>query len=424
MLTGYRCSVQSRRVCVQFLALLDELDALNVGIVATTSNVSECDDAALRQGRFARRIELRAPSPEHARHILRARIERLFAEPGLLATLTNDFALLLNEAVERSKGLVGAQLERLIDDAALCALRQSSRVEFASFAAALRLELPIAAAEAAVRDAAPPSLGGVDALWRQLFGAVVEPLRDWPSYQRLGAVRTDGVLLHGPSGCGKTVLVEAVARAAALPLVTIRGPELLRAEVGASEQLVRAAFADARAKAPCLLLLDQLDAIARSRDDETSATSEGTSSRVLGCLLTEMDGLVQRDDATSFIVLATTNRLDLLDRAILRPGRFDLLLPVPLPDRVARESILRVHLQRLRYRDDAERDAVVEWAAAAVATAAPPGSTSASLAAVAREAGMNSLRRHLQAVSAVEPAFVERRDVADAVQQVLGSKIG
>jgi transitional endoplasmic reticulum ATPase len=398
--------------------LLDELAEWNVGVVATTSNVDECDDAALRQGRFARRIELRAPLAEHARAIVRVRVERLFADDAALSAA--DIDALLDEVVERSKGLVGAQLERLIDNAALQALHNAARLEFAPFAAALRSELPIAAADAAVRDVAPPSLGGVDELWRQLFGAVVEPLRDWPAYERLGAVRTDGVLLHGPSGCGKTVLVEAVARAAALPLVTIRGPELLRAEVGASEQLVRAAFADARAKAPCLLLLDQIDAIARSRDDEQVASSEGTSGRVLGCLLTEMDGLVQRGGvATSFIVLATTNRLDLLDRAILRPGRFDLLLPVPVPERGARESILRVHLQRLRYRDAAARDELIDWAATAVAAAAPIGCTSASLAAVARETGMNCLRRHLQGASTAEQAFVERRDVVDAARQVL-----
>jgi transitional endoplasmic reticulum ATPase len=186
--------------------LLDELAEWNVGVVATTSNVDECDDAALRQGRFARRIELRAPLAEHARAIVRVRVERLFADDAALSAA--DIDALLDEVVERSKGLVGAQLERLIDNAALQALHNAARLEFAPFAAALRSELPIAAADAAVRDVAPPSLGGVDELWRQLFGAVVEPLRDWPAYERLGAVRTDGVLLHGPSGCGKTVLVE------------------------------------------------------------------------------------------------------------------------------------------------------------------------------------------------------------------------
>lgn len=406
----------SRRVCVHFLALLDALATLNVGVVAATSDANACDPAALRHGRFAHRVELRAPLPEHAQAILRRRLVRLFPADSVDV---GDTELLLTEAVARSKGLVGAQLEQLVDNAALGALRASPVFQFASFAAALRAELPIAA-DAAVRDVAPPLLRGVDELWRQLFVAVVEPLRDWPAFARLGAVRTDGVLLHGPSGCGKSSLVVALARAAALPLITVRGPELIRAEIGASEQLVRKAFAEARSKAPCLLLIDQIDAIARSRDDASAASAEGTSTRVLGCLLTEMDGLVQRDDATSFVVLATTNRVDLVDRAILRPGRFDMLLPVPFPERAAREEILRLHFEALHYGDDAaERERLIAWAARSIAAATPIATSSAALAAVAREAGMNSLRRHIGADGGRVRAHVVAQDIVDAAREQL-----
>lgn len=401
----------TRRVCVRFLAHLDALSTLHVGVVATTADVNACDAALLRHGRLARRVELRAPLPAHARAILQRRMQRLLV--GARLAESAEVEALLDEAVVRSKGLVGAQLEQLVDNAALGALRVAGEFQLAPFAAALRAELPIVA-DVAVRDTAPPVLRGVDDLWRQLFVAVVEPLRDRPAYERLGIARTDGVLLHGPSGCGKSALVEALARAAALPLVTVRGPELIRAEIGASEQLVRRAFADARARAPCLLLIDQLDAIARSRDDENNASSEGTSARVLGCLLTEMDGLLRRDETTGFVVLATTNRLDLLDRAILRPGRFDLLLPVPFPERAAREAILRLHLGALHFSDDVARAELIDWAAAAVAAAAPLGCSSASLAAVAREAGMNSLRRH-----SLVNACVERQDVIDAAASML-----
>ncbi len=406
--------MQSRRVCSHFLTLLDSLNALNVAVVATTSELDACDEAALRHGRFARRLELRAPTSEHARAILQRRLLQLLHGSDL-ATDDVELNALLNECMTRSKGLVGVQLERLIDNAALQTLYTSPQFTFAGFSAALRAELPIIA-DVCVREAAPESIGGLDDVWRQLFVAVVEPLRDWPSYARLGVVKTDGVLLYGPSGCGKSVLVEALARAAALPLITVRGPELLRAEIGASEQLVRRAFEDARAKAPCLLLLDHIDAIARSRDDDSNATSEGTSGRVLGCLLTEMDGLVQRDDASSFIVVATTNRVDLLDRAILRPGRFDLSLAVPFPERDARKQILALHLQRLRFRNDDERVRSIAAASHAIGAGAPFGCTSASLAAVAREAGMNSLRRHFASGS---DAVVEESDLVDAAKTVL-----
>ncbi|MGD0152331.1 MAG: CDC48 family AAA ATPase [Thermacetogeniaceae bacterium] len=345
-----------KRVVAQLLAIMDGLESRGQVIVIAATNIPNALDPALRRpGRFDREIIISVPDQKGRREILHIHTRGM--------PLADDVQL--DEIARDTHGFVGADLEALCKEAAMLALRQvlpklepgldgisldlisDLQVRQQHFIQALAEIEPSATREVFVEipHIDWDELGGLETVKQELREAV-----EWPLYypdllQRLDATPPRGVLLVGPPGTGKTLLARAVATASQANFISIKGPELFSKWVGESEKAVRQVFRTARQAAPCIIFFDEIDALVSRR----GAGSDEVSDRVLGQLLTEMDGI---EGPRGIIVLGATNRLDRLDAALLRPGRFDIVLTLPLPDSRAREQILRIHTRKKRLSAD------------------------------------------------------------------------
>ena len=359
-----------RRVVGQLLTLMDGLSSRERVIVLAATNLADALDPALRRpGRFDREIVFGTPSPEERDDILRV---HLAAAP--LAADADPAGV-----AARAHGYTGADLAALAREAALAALMRAQEAAGSVDALdAAALEIGAADLEAgfartrpsvlsADLNASPPvrweDVGGLDTAKAALTEAVIWPSRHPGAVHRLGLTPPRGILLVGPPGGGKTLLARALATEAGMSLIPGRPAQLLSQHLGEAERAVADLFARARAGAPCLVFFDELDALAPPRGAAGAALD-----RVLAQLLTEMDGL---EDNTGVTVLAATNRADGIDPALTRPGRFDLVLPIGLPDRAARGEILAVHAAGRALGPDADLAAVAAvtegWSGAALA---------------------------------------------------------
>ncbi len=337
-----------RRVVAQLLALMDGLESRgNVIVIAATNIPNTLDPALRRPGRFDREIGISVPDKDGRREILDIHSRGM--------PLADDVRLDRLAAI--THGFVGADLEALGREAAMSALRRlMPDIDFAQasipydklmalevtmddFAAALTEVEPSAIREVftEVPDVGWADVGGLEEVKRLLIEAVEWPLRYGSIFKRAGIRPSKGILLHGPPGTGKTLLAKALARESEVNFIAVKGPQLLSMWVGESERGVREVFRKGRQAAPCILFFDEIDALAPVRG---GAGGNQVTERVVSQLLTELDGI---EDLKSVVVLAATNRLDRLDPALLRPGRFDSLVELPIPDREARLAILRVH---------------------------------------------------------------------------------
>ncbi len=336
-----------RRIVAQLLTLMDGLAGRGEVIVLAATNLPDGIDPALRRpGRFDREIRVDPPDREGRREILAVHTRAMPLGADV------DLAALAAE----THGHVGADLAALCREAAMAALRRAGglslagprmdlaalRVEGRDFQAALREVTPSALREVFVEvpDVRWADVAGVDALRETLVRAVQLPLAQPERFARLGIRPPRGVLLHGRPGTGKTLIARALATEAQAGFISVRGPELLAEWQGASERALREVFARARMASPCIVFFDEIDAIAVRRGGGGGATIE----RMVAQLLTEMDGLTQPG---GLMVLGATNRPDLIDPALLRPGRFDLVLEMPLPDAAARAALLAVHTRAM-----------------------------------------------------------------------------
>jgi transitional endoplasmic reticulum ATPase len=298
----------------------------------------------------------------------------------------------LSELAAATHGYVGADLAALCRESAMAALRRGGllpggaapdlatlRVEPGDFAAALREITPTALREVFVEvpDVRWAEVAGIEPLRETLTRAVQQPLAEPERFARMGVRPPRGVLLHGRPGTGKTLIARALATEAQAGFISVRGPELLTEWQGASERALREIFARARMAAPCIIFFDEIDAIAGRRGSGGGATIE----RMVAQLLTEMDGLTQPG---GLVVLGATNRPDLIDPALLRPGRFDLVIEMPLPDQTGRAAMLAVHLRRMPVASD------IDIAALALAT---EGCVGADIAGLCRLAALAALAR-------------------------------
>jgi transitional endoplasmic reticulum ATPase len=336
-----------KRVVTQLLALMDGIAARGQVIVIGATNRPDALDPALRRpGRFDREIALHAPDARGRLEILRIH--------SLDMPLAADVDLV--EIARITPGFVGADLTALCREAAMAALRRTFpgatliagritldellglAVTMEDFRTALAGLEPSAAREVAVEigQVTWDDIGGLHEIKRTLVETIEWPLRYPDIYSALGLGATRGVLLTGLPGTGKTLIARALATACQANFISVKGPELLSRWVGESERGVRETFARARQVAPCVLFLDELDALAPARGNSFDAVSD----RIIGQLLTELDGIEGR---RGVIVVGATNRPELIDDAVLRPGRFDLLLELPLPDRTARKAIYAIH---------------------------------------------------------------------------------
>ena len=354
------------RIVTQLLALMDGLTRVDsVVIIATTNRVEAVDPAFRRPGRFDREIFVGPPEKLGRREIL-----EIHSREMPLAESAVDF---LDEVARRTHGFVGADLMELCRDAGLSSLRRSTshlkdhraafqissdtlQVTQEDFEMALSEVRPSALRETIISrsNVTWGDIGGLEDVRAELRELVELPMQNAQLLAQMHLAQHAGILLYGPSGTGKTLLAKAIANECGVNFIAVEGPELFTKWLGESEESVRHIFRIARQVAPTVIFFDQLDSIAPIRGDHAGSM---TTERVVNQLLSELDGV---GGLSRVIVIGATNRIDLVDPSILRPGRFGTHLLVPLPDLASRAAILRVHLRDLPYARSADLDAIVE----------------------------------------------------------------
>ena len=375
-----------RRVVAQLLSLMDGLSGRGQVIVIAATNREDAIDPALRRpGRFDREIEIGVPSRMGRKEILEIHTRGMPLQSGF------D----LEKFAAATHGFVGADLAALAREAAMkCLARyvpeleldkpippevlERMRVTEDDFHEALREMEPSAMREVLVEipHTTWKDVGGLDEVKRQLREVVEMPLDNPESYKRLGVRPAKGVLLYGPPGTGKTLLAKAVATESKANFISIKGPEIMSKWLGESEKAVRQAFKKAKQVAPSVVFLDEIDAIAPRRG---SSSDTNVTERIVNQLLTSIDGL---ESLVGVTVIAATNRPDIVDPALLRPGRFDRLMLIPPPDQEGRLSVLKVHTRNMPLVD-------VDLESIAART---DGYVGADLENLCREAAMVALR--------------------------------
>ncbi|MFC7077990.1 CDC48 family AAA ATPase [Haloarcula halophila] len=378
------------RVVAQLLTLMDGLeDRGRVVVIGATNRVDAVDPALRRGGRFDREIEIGVPDEPGRREILDVHTRGM--------PMADDVDL--DRLAAQTHGFVGADLASLTTEAAMAALRREHDdpdVTGPDFDTAMATVEPSAMREYVAESPTVTydDVGGLDDVKQTLTEAI-----EWPlSYGELfAATNTDppsGILLFGPPGTGKTLLARAVAGESGVNFIHVAGPEIMDRYVGESEEAVRELFERARQTAPSIIFLDEIDAIASHRGDGNEVTE-----RVVSQLLAELDGITENPNV---VVLAATNRRDMIDDALLRPGRLEQHVEVPNPDRTAREEILAVHAAGKPIADDVSLSEIAE----------ETGDLSgAELEAVVREASMLAIRE-----TAAELGPEEATERADEVE--------
>lgn len=376
---------QERRVTSAFVSLLDNLheDNSRVFVLATTRKPETIDPMLRRFGRLDKEIEV--PVPDRVR-----RKEILYS---LLKTLPNRVSAQNIEAIsDLAHGYVAADMVNLCTQASMkCIKRASDVLEKVDLIAALTLVRPSAMRELLIEvpNIRWSDIGGQDDLKMKLRQAVEWPLKHGESFKRLGIKPPGGVLLYGPPGCSKTMIAKALATESGLNFLSIKGPELFSKWVGESERAVRDLFTKARQVAPSIIFFDEMDAIGGER----GSGEAGVHERVLAQLLTELDGVVPLNSVT---ILAATNRPDRMDRALLRPGRLDRIIYVPLPDFETRLRIIELKLEKMSISDDVNSHSL------AIRT---EGFSGAELQALCHEAALRALEKDLDCLAVTMEHF-------------------
>ncbi|HJU95174.1 MAG TPA: CDC48 family AAA ATPase [Nitrososphaera sp.] len=382
-----------KRVVSQLLTLMDGIQSRGKLVVIGATNRPNAIDPALRRpGRFDREIDIGIPDEQGRLDIL------LIHTRGM--PLTEDVNL--ESFAKVTHGFVGADLEALSKEAAMRSLRRilpeinleqpkipaeilnKIKITKQDFDEALRDVQPSAMREVLVQrpNVRWEDIGGLQQVKEELTEAIEWPLKHADLFSEANVEPPKGILLYGPPGTGKTMIAKAVAATSEANFISIKGPELISKWVGESEKGVREVFRKARQAAPCVIFFDELDAIAPRRGG-----SEGDShvtERVISQMLTELDGL---EDLKGVVVIGATNRPDIIDEALLRPGRFDRILQVPVPDREARKHIFQIHTKKKPLESDVNLDKLVEMT---------EGMTGADIAALVNAAAMSAIKEHVR----------------------------
>ena len=381
-----------KRVVAQLLALMDGLQARgDVIVIGATNRPNAIDPALRRPGRFDREIEIGVPDAKGRLEILQIHTRNM--------PLSDDVDL--QKLASITHGFVGADLAALCREAAMKALRRylpkidleeesippevldSIEVTMDDFMRAFREITPTALREVEIEIPSVrwEDVGGLYDVKQELREAVEWPLKYPESFKRLGIKPPKGILLYGPPGCGKTLLAKAVATESGANFVAVKGPEIFSKWVGESERAIREIFRKARQVAPCVVFLDEVDAIAPMRG--MSIGDSMVTERVVSQLLTEMSGI---ENLEGVVVIGATNRPDILDPALLRPGRLDRLIYVPPPDFMSRLEILKIHTRNMPLAEDVDLEELAR---------ATEGYSGSDLEVLVREAGMMALREDI-----------------------------
>ena len=381
-----------RRIVAQLLSLMDGLKSRGkVVVIGATNRVNAIDPALRRPGRFDRELEIGVPDREGRLEILQIHTRGM--------PLAEDVNL--EKLADISHGFVGADLQSLSKEAGIRSLRRilpnidlSSEsipsdilrkiiVTMNDFMDVIKEMEPSAMREVFVEvpDISWDDIGGLESIKQEMQEAVEWPLKYQEIFTFADAMPPKGILLYGPPGTGKTLMAKAAANESEANFISIKGPELLSKWVGESEKGVREIFRKARQAAPCIIFFDEIDAIAPKRGGDFGDSH--VTERVISQLLTELDGL---EILTNVVVIGATNRPDIIDAALLRPGRFDRLLYVPPPDRDSRIKIMNIHLKKKPLADDVNIEKLADQA---------EGYTGADIASLSSAAVMLALREHV-----------------------------
>ena len=381
-----------RRTVAQLLTLMDGLKSRGqVVVIGATNRPDSLDPALRRPGRFDREIEIGVPDTEERKEVLEIHTRNM--------PLAEDVDL--DKIANTTHGFVGADLESLCKEAAMRVVRrilpeiqndeeipkevmEKIVVTGDDFKNAQKEIQPSALREVLVQipDIKWDDVGGLEDVKQELKEAVEWPLKHPETFQRLGIRPPKGTLLYGIPGTGKTLLAKAVASESEANFISVKGPELLSKWVGESEKGVREVFRKAKQAAPTVIFFDEIDAIASSRSGNDG--DSGVTKRVVNQLLTEMDGLEELEDVA---IIAATNRPDILDAGLMRPGRFDRHIQVKEPDEEARLSIFEVHTKDMPLAEDVNLKKLAKNT---------EGYVGADIEAVCREAAMLTLRNDLE----------------------------
>src|SRR5438445_485690 len=405
-----------KRVVSQLLTLMDGMKSRGkVVVIAATNRPDSLDPAIRRPGRFDREIEIGIPDEGGRKEILNIHTRGM---------PLND-KVNLDQIAKVTNGFVGADLEILAKEAAIRSLRrilpeldleeekiptkilQKIVITDEDFRDALKEVRPSALREVLVQipNVTWDDVGGLESLKEELLESVDWPLKHKEAFRHTGVTPPKVIVLHGPPGTGKTLIAKAVAHTTESNFISIKGPELLSKWVGESEKGVREVFRKARQAAPCIIFLDEIDAIAPARSSGSSDSH--VTERVVSQILTEIDGL---EELHNVLVIGATNRVDIVDTALLRPGRFDRIIEVPLPDSKGRENIFKIHTKKKPLAEDVNLTKLVEMT---------EGFSGADIEGVCNRAAMAAIKRYVNnKEKSVKSIKITQDDLSSAIKKI------
>ncbi|NND86263.1 MAG: CDC48 family AAA ATPase [Nitrosopumilus sp.] len=405
-----------KRIVSQLLTLMDGMKSRGkVVVIAATNRPDSIDPALRRPGRFDREIEIGIPDEEGRFDILSIHTRGM----------PIDEKVDLKQISKTTHGFVGADLEVLSKEAAMRSLRrilpeidldedkisseilQKIQISSDDFKDALKEVRPSALREVQVQipNVSWDDVGGLDELKEELREAVEWPMKYKEAYDYVDVETPKGILLHGPPGTGKTLIAKALAKMTESNFISIKGPELLSKWVGESEKGVREIFRKARQAAPCIIFLDELDALVPRRGSGDSGSH--VTENVVSQILTEIDGL---EELNNVLIIGATNRLDIVDEALLRPGRFDRIIEVPNPDTEGRQHIFDIHTKKKPLDSDVNIGKLVELT---------DGFSGAEIAAVTNRAATEALKRYVNSKTEnVKSIKITQKDLIDSIDKV------
>ena len=405
-----------KRIVSQLLTLMDGMKSRGkVVVIAATNRPDSIDPALRRPGRFDREIEIGIPDDEGRFEILSIHTRGM----------PIDEKVDLKQISKTTHGFVGADLEVLSKEAAMRSLRRIlpeidldedkisaeilQKIEITSedFRDALKEVRPSALREVQVQipNVSWDDVGGLDELKEELREAVEWPIKHKEAFDYVDVETPKGILLHGPPGTGKTLIAKALAKMTESNFISIKGPELLSKWVGESEKGVREIFRKARQAAPCIIFLDEVDALVPRRG--SGGSESHVTESVVSQILTEIDGL---EELHNVLIVGATNRLDIVDDALLRPGRFDRIIEVPNPDAKGRRNIFEIHTKKKPLASDVDITKLVELT---------DGFSGAEIAAVANRAAIAALKKYVGGKAQnVKDIKISQQELIDAIDKV------